>query len=114
MDIVIHVEVLHKELQNLACMFGMNIILGDLSEMDILELSRISIDLIISEMMSNVTNVIILDTWPKIADMEVLQRNSRKVRMNKYGKGQLKGVLSLSRLKATEAYGMLTVVSQCI
>jgi len=52
-------------------------------------------------MMSNVTNVAILDTWPKIADLEVLQRNSHKIRMNKYGKGRLKGVLSLSRLKAT-------------
>ena len=65
-------------------------------------------------MMSNVTNVTILDTWPKIGDLEVLQRNSCKIRMNKYGKGRLKGVLSLLRLKATEKYGMLIVVAKCV
>ena len=60
--------------------------------------------------MSNVTNVTILDTWLKIADLEVLQMNSHKIRMNKYGKRRLKNVLSLSRLKATETFAMLIVV----
>ena len=64
--------------------------------------------------MSNVTNVTILDTWLKIADLEVLQRNSRKIRMNKYGKRRLKNVLLLFRLKATETFGMLIVVAQLI
>ena len=36
MVIIIHVEGLDIELQNVACMFGMNIISRDPSEMDIL------------------------------------------------------------------------------
>ena len=65
-------------------------------------------------MMSNVTNVTILDTWLKISDLEVPQTNSYKIRMNKYGKRRLKNVLSLSRLKATETFGMLIVIAQLI
>ena len=61
--------------------------------------------------MSNVTNVTILDTWLNIADLEALQRSSHKIKMNKYGKRRLKGVLSFSRLKAPKTCRMLKVVS---
>jgi len=65
-------------------------------------------------MISNVTNVTILDTWIKIAYFDVLERNSHKIRMNKYGKRRLKSVFSLSRLKETKMFGMSIVVSQHI
>jgi len=47
MAIVIHVENFDIELQNVACMFGMNIIPGDISEKDILEFNIISTNFII-------------------------------------------------------------------
>jgi len=46
MVIVINVENLDIELQNVSCMFGMNLILGDPSEMDIPKLNIISTNLI--------------------------------------------------------------------
>ena len=64
--------------------------------------------------MSNVTNVTILDTWLNNADLDVPQTNSRTIRMKKYGKIRLKNVLSLSRLKAIETFGMLIVVALVI
>lgn len=49
--------------------------------------------------MSNVANVIVLDTWINIIDLEALQRSSHKIEIKKYGKRRLEGVLSFSRLK---------------
>jgi len=64
--------------------------------------------------MSNVTNVTILDTWLNIVDLETLQIISHKIKMKKYGKIILKGVLSLSRLKVAKMCGMLIGVAQRI
>lgn len=65
-------------------------------------------------MVSNVTNVTSLDNWLKITDLEYPQKNYCNIKMNKYGKVSPQSVLSHTRLKEIEMFGMFRLVSQHI